>query len=40
MLLVTITYSQINKMKLSHLDVLLSIFSHITVLNCNGKDGM
>jgi len=39
-LLVTITYSQINKMKLSHLDMLFAIIPHVPILNCDGEDGM
>lgn len=35
-----VTYGQIHKMKLSHLYVLFAIFSNITILNCNGEDGM
>lgn len=35
-----VTYSQIHKMKFSHLYVLFAIFSNIPILNCNGEDGM
>jgi hypothetical protein len=35
-----VTYSQIHKVKLSHLYVLFAILSNIPILNCDGEDGM
>jgi hypothetical protein len=35
-----VTYSQIHKMKLSHLYVLFAILSNNPILNRNGEDGM